>query len=46
LEKSQVVLMHQPEMTEKNTKMSHPQYIGTMAQFLIRNVQVMKLKYQ
>ena len=45
-EKSQIVLMHQPEMTgKKNPKMSHPQYIDALAQFLISNVQVMKLKY-
>ena len=45
MEKSQVVLMHQPEMTgKKNTKMSHPQYIGALAQFLIKSVQVMTLK--
>jgi len=27
LEKSQVVLMHQSEITKENTKMSHPQYM-------------------
>jgi hypothetical protein len=45
MQKPQSVLIHQPEVTEENNKMSHPQCMVPWHNSQTREAQVVKLKY-